>query len=44
MINKKESLNSDGQQFHQYQQKEHSPLTLLYRYLPVLNTSWTWRN
>jgi hypothetical protein len=27
-INKtKESLNSDGQQFHQYQQNEQSPLT-----------------
>jgi hypothetical protein len=24
----KESLNSDGQQFYQYQQKEQSPLTL----------------
>jgi hypothetical protein len=23
----KESLNSDGQQFHQYQQSEQSPLT-----------------
>jgi hypothetical protein len=25
----KESLNSDGQQFHQYQQNEQSPLTYL---------------
>ena len=29
-INKtKESLNSDGQQFHQYQQNEQSPLTFI---------------
>ena len=27
-ISPKESLNSDGQQFYQYQQNEHSPLTL----------------
>ena len=26
---RKESLNSDGQQFHQYQQNEQSPLTYL---------------
>jgi hypothetical protein len=25
-LSPKESLNSDGQQFHQYQQKEQSPL------------------
>jgi len=24
----KESLNNDGQQFHQYQQNEQSPLTI----------------
>jgi len=27
----KESLNSDGQQFHQYQQNEQSPLTSTHR-------------
>ena len=26
-LSPKESLNSDGQQFYQYQQKEQSPLT-----------------
>ena len=26
-LSPKESLNSDGQQFHQYQQNEQSPLT-----------------
>ena len=26
-LSPKESLNSDGQQFHQYQQREQSPLT-----------------
>jgi hypothetical protein len=26
-LSPKESLNSDGQQYHQYQQKEQSPLT-----------------
>jgi hypothetical protein len=26
----KESLNSDGQQFHQYQLNEQSPLTLIH--------------
>ena len=26
-LSSKESLNSDGQQFHQYQQNEQSPLT-----------------
>jgi hypothetical protein len=28
-LSPKESLNNDGQQFHQYQQSEQSPLTLL---------------
>ena len=28
VYNRKESLNSDGQQFHQYQQSEQSPLAL----------------
>jgi hypothetical protein len=27
-LSPKESLNSDGQQFHQYQQSEQSPLTI----------------
>jgi len=40
----KESLNSDGQQFHQYQQNEQSPLTLTHWTQKREHNIWHWKS
>ena len=45
-LSPKESLNSDGQQFHQYQQSEQLALTwrkikLWWSTIPPISTKWT---
>jgi hypothetical protein len=40
----KKTINSDGQQFHQYQQSERSPFTWIRWTHKIDHDTWRWRS